>query len=113
MASPNDVKGGTPREFSQGNRVIFNIKGNDYRLCAVVGYQSQIVPSGTDRGARGIRPLEALEWEPSRMKVIKTQTEYEAALNEIDELPGLRIPKLEAMRPMLWRFSPYWSKSTR
>ncbi len=42
--SPNDVKGRYPHaSFLKGNRVIFNIKGNDYRLCAVVGYQSQIV----------------------------------------------------------------------
>ncbi len=42
--SPNDVRARYPHaSFLKGNRVICNIKGNDYRLCAVVGYQSQIV----------------------------------------------------------------------
>lgn len=42
--TPHDVKERYPHaSILKGKRVIFNIKGNDYRLSAVISYQAQIV----------------------------------------------------------------------
>ena len=41
---PMDIKGRYPcASFLKGGRVVFNLKGNKYRLLARVGYKSQIV----------------------------------------------------------------------
>ena len=41
---PMDIKGRYPyARFLKGDRVVFNLKGNKYRLLVRVGYESQIV----------------------------------------------------------------------
>lgn len=41
---PADIKERFPSaSFLEGDRVVFNLKGNRYRLLVRVGYQSQIV----------------------------------------------------------------------
>jgi mRNA interferase HigB len=42
--SPEDVKASHPRaSILKASRVVFNIKGNDYRLIAVLQYQAGVV----------------------------------------------------------------------
>jgi len=42
--NPEDVKASYPRaSILKGGRVVFNIKGNDYRLVARVQYQAGVV----------------------------------------------------------------------
>ncbi len=42
--SPMDIKRRhATADFLSGNRVVFNIGGNDYRLVAAVDYQRQVV----------------------------------------------------------------------
>jgi mRNA interferase HigB len=42
--SPEDVKGSHPRaSILKGGRVVFNIKGNDYRLVAALQYRAAVV----------------------------------------------------------------------
>jgi mRNA interferase HigB len=42
--NPEDVKASHPKAtILKGSRVIFNIKGNDYRLVAIVQYQAGVV----------------------------------------------------------------------
>ena len=42
--SPEDVKASHPRaSILKGGRVVFNIKGNDYRLVAVLQYRAAVV----------------------------------------------------------------------
>lgn len=41
---PNDIKSDYPSaDFLSGNRVIFNLKGNEYRLIVKIHYNSGIV----------------------------------------------------------------------
>ena len=41
---PEDVKGSYPKgSILKGSRVVFNIKGNDYRLIASVQYQAGVL----------------------------------------------------------------------
>ncbi|PWB82169.1 MAG: hypothetical protein C3F08_00350 [Candidatus Methylomirabilota bacterium] len=43
-ATPQDIKRRYPTaSLLSGNKVIFNVKGNDYRMVTTVAYQSQIV----------------------------------------------------------------------
>ena len=42
--SPEDVKRSHPKaSILKGGRVVFNIKGNDYRLIAAVNYQAGVL----------------------------------------------------------------------
>jgi mRNA interferase HigB len=42
--NPQDVKSSHPKaSILKGNRVVFNIKGNDYRLVAVVYYEAGVL----------------------------------------------------------------------
>ena len=42
--SPAEIKREYPSaSFLQGNRVVFNIKGNDYRMIVVIAYRMQYV----------------------------------------------------------------------
>ena len=42
--SPQDVKAAHPKaSILKGGRVVFNIKGNDYRLVARIQYQAGLV----------------------------------------------------------------------
>ncbi|MBV8738079.1 MAG: type II toxin-antitoxin system HigB family toxin [Alphaproteobacteria bacterium] len=42
--NPEDVKAAHPRaSILKGGRVVFNIKGNDYRLIAAVQYQAGVL----------------------------------------------------------------------
>ena len=42
--NPEDVKRSHPKaSILKGGRVVFNIKGNDYRLIATVNYQASVV----------------------------------------------------------------------
>ena len=41
---PDDVKGSHPKaSILKGGRVVFNIKGNDYRLVAALNYQAGVL----------------------------------------------------------------------
>ena len=43
-ASPNEIKAAHPSaSFLQDNRVVFNIKGNNYRLIVRISYEYQMV----------------------------------------------------------------------
>ena len=43
-SSPEDVKVSHPRaSILKGGRVVFNIKGNDYRLIAAIQYQAGVL----------------------------------------------------------------------
>ena len=42
--NPEDIKASHPKvSILKGSRVVFNIKGNDYRLVAVVQYQAGVL----------------------------------------------------------------------
>jgi len=42
--NPQDVKSSHPKaSILKGSRVVFNIKGNDYRLVAVVYYDAEVL----------------------------------------------------------------------
>lgn len=42
--NPEDVKASHPRaSIPKGSRVVFNIKGNDYRLIAALQYQAGVL----------------------------------------------------------------------
>lgn len=42
--TPNDVKRDYPSaSIIKGNRMVFNIKGNDYRLIVAINYETQII----------------------------------------------------------------------
>jgi mRNA interferase HigB len=42
--TPDDVKASYPKaSILKGSRVVFNIKGNDYRLIASVQYQARVL----------------------------------------------------------------------
>jgi mRNA interferase HigB len=42
--NPRDVKSSHPKaSVLKGSRVVFNIKGNDYRLVAVVYYETEVL----------------------------------------------------------------------
>lgn len=44
--TPQDIKGRyASASILEGNRVVFNIKGNDYRLVTAVAYRFQAVPA--------------------------------------------------------------------
>ncbi len=44
MAQPEEVKAAYPRaSVLKGGRVVFNIKGNDYRLVAALQYRAGVV----------------------------------------------------------------------
>lgn len=41
--TPHDVKAAYPSASFVGDKVIFNVKGNHYRLDATIAYQTQVV----------------------------------------------------------------------
>jgi mRNA interferase HigB len=44
VRNPEDVKRSHPKaSILKGGRVVFNIKGNDYRLIATVNYQASVL----------------------------------------------------------------------
>lgn len=73
------------------NRVVFNIKGNDYRLVVVVQYQYGVIYVrfvGTHQEYDRIDAAKVCASKDTQMDIrpIRNETDYEAALAEIERL---------------------------
>ena len=88
--------GGEPRHYAtagivSADRIVFNIKGNDYRLVVAVDFEKAIVWIkwiGTHRittGSTSKRCNVAAEVKP-----IRSKADYEAALKEVERLWGAK-----------------------
>jgi hypothetical protein len=76
--------------FIANNRVVFNTKGNRHRLIATIQYQNGIAYIRFIGSHKEYETIEAAaissEEETMEIKPIKTETDYQAALKEIERL---------------------------
>jgi antitoxin component HigA of HigAB toxin-antitoxin module/mRNA-degrading endonuclease HigB of HigAB toxin-antitoxin module len=118
---PNDIKANyATASFLSGNRVVFNIKGNKYRLLTQVNYEYGYITI-LRIGTRGVQQMEAVkeqETADSRLltvdskpdsgqpsaansqqsfkpvyALIKTKAEYDELLQELIDLLALSPPR--------------------
>ncbi len=73
------------------NRVVFNIKGNDYRLVVKINYRYRTVYVRFVGHARGIRRDRRRGGMTMDIKPIRTEQDYEAALARVDDLMDAEI----------------------
>lgn len=79
--------------FVANNRVIFNIKGNKYRLVAIINYDFSIVYIRFVRTHKDYNNIDAATiWgDIMNIKPVKTDSDYTEALQEVESLMGAKI----------------------
>ena len=105
MESTADVK----RHYATASvvsaeRIVFNIKGNDYRLVVAVDFEKGIVWIkwiGTQKAYDKIDVTEVRM--ATELKPIRTKADYKNALAEVERLWGAKSGTAKATDSMCWR----------
>ena len=72
--------------FVGGNRVVFNIKGNDYRLVVKINYPYRVVYVRFVGTHAEYDKIDVRRCDMSTIRAIRTEADYRAALARIDAL---------------------------
>ena len=99
--------------FLSDSIVVFNVKGNRYRLEVQVVYKTGILVVrwiGTHAGVHEAHELRVMAIEP---KIIKTEQQYRAYLAEVERLASLRTRRYVRPTVIASNCSLSWSKTTK